>query len=100
MLHDELAKLGAKLIVETLSHYYELTPIKQSAQGITYAHKIKKEESLIDWSMSAKDIELKIRAFNPYPAIYFNYKGERIKILKPKLMLTCMEMQVKFLITF
>ena len=84
LLHDELAKLGAKLIVETLSHYSELTPIKQSAQGITYAHKIKKEESLIDWSMSAKDIELKIRAFNPYPAIYFNYKGERIKILEAK----------------
>lgn len=80
-LHDELSTLGAKLIVKTLADYEALTPQKQPEEGVTYAHKIKKEEALLDWSKPAVELERKIRAFNPYPATFFNYQGERIKVL-------------------
>lgn len=81
-LHDTLAALGAEMIVEVLANYHALTPTPQQEDGVTYAHKIKKEESLIDWSMDAVSVERKIRAFNPYPSMYFTYNNERIRILK------------------
>ncbi len=80
-LHDALAVMGAELIVEALDKLSELKPKKQTQDGVTYAHKIKKEESAINWKKPASEIALKIRAFNPYPAMYFTYKNERIKLL-------------------
>ena len=69
-LHDRLARLGAKLIVNTL-HQLEtvgsLPRSPQSAQGITYAEKIVKDEAEIDWGNDAQKIDARIRAFNPFP---------------------------------
>ena len=69
-LHDRLATLGAKLIVNTL-HQLEtvgnLPRSPQAAQGITYAEKIAKDEAEIDWSNDAQKIDARIRAFNPFP---------------------------------
>lgn len=68
-LHDKLAALGGRLIVEAL----ELAacggfhPVKQPEAGVTYAHKIDKAESRIDWSQPAAVIERKIRALDPFP---------------------------------
>ncbi|MEN9340722.1 MAG: hypothetical protein RL178_34 [Pseudomonadota bacterium] len=69
-LHDALAKMGALMIVETLNRFAQercLKSVPQADEGITYAHKIMKDEAKIDWQKDAKEINLKIRAFNPFP---------------------------------
>ena len=69
-LHDALAKMGALMIVETLNRLVRERSLKsapQALEGITYAHKIMKDEAKIDWQKDAKAIDLKIRAFNPFP---------------------------------
>jgi methionyl-tRNA formyltransferase len=69
-LHDSLAKMGAMMIVETLGQFAQernLKSVPQADEGITYAHKIMKDEAKIDWQKDAKAIDLKIRAFNPFP---------------------------------
>ncbi|MDP1717919.1 MAG: methionyl-tRNA formyltransferase [Burkholderiales bacterium] len=64
-LHDRLAKLGGRLIVCALAA--PLVPRIQDDTLATYAHKITKQEALIDWSESAEVIARKVRAFNPVP---------------------------------
>jgi methionyl-tRNA formyltransferase len=69
-LHDALAKMGALMIVETLNRFEQersLKSVPQALESITYAHKIMKDEAKIDWQKDAKVIDLKIRAFNPFP---------------------------------
>jgi methionyl-tRNA formyltransferase len=69
-LHDALAKMGAEMIVESLNRFSQERSLKsdpQADEGITYAHKIMKDEAKIDWQKDAKVIDLKIRAFNPFP---------------------------------
>jgi methionyl-tRNA formyltransferase len=66
-LHDKLATIGAQSILEALNNLGDLTPMSQEADGITYAHKLNKQEAWIDWSQGAVQINRMIRAFNPYP---------------------------------
>lgn len=82
ILHDAMAELGARLIGEALDKWETLQPEVQDESLVTYAAKIDKAESKLDFSLSAEVIERKIRAFNPYPAVYFEYDGERYKILR------------------
>lgn len=83
-LHDALATLGADLIVKALDNIDELQKKAeiQDENLVTYAAKLDKAESKIDFSMPAEVLERKIRAFNPYPAMFFEYEGERIKVMK------------------
>jgi len=69
-LHDRLAALGGRLMVEALelAACGGLTPVRQPEQGVSYAHKIEKHEATIDWTQSAAVIARRIRAFNPFPA--------------------------------
>ena len=83
-LHDAMAGLGAELIVKALDNWQNLHAEPQDERLVTYAAKIDKAESRLDFSMPAEVLERKIRAFNPYPAVYFEYGGERYKILRPK----------------
>lgn len=84
ILHDKMAEAGAKLMVEVLRDLDNITPEKQDESLVTYAAKIDKEESRLDFDNDAVYLERKIRAFNPYPATYFEHKGERFKLLKCK----------------
>jgi methionyl-tRNA formyltransferase len=83
MLHDELAQLGANLIIRALSAVergaIEAQP--QSDCGVLYAKKISREESKLDWSRPAAEIDCKIRGLSPFPGAWFEAKGERIKVL-------------------
>ena len=79
ILHDALSEIGARLIVRTLAD--NPTPIPQPSEGVTYAEKIQKTESLIDWQKSADELARLVMAFNPYPATYTMFNEERIKIL-------------------
>jgi methionyl-tRNA formyltransferase len=82
MLHEKLAALGGRLIVEALeiAACGGFKPIKQPTAGISYAHKIEKHEAQIDWQQSAAVIERRIRAFNPFPGASSVLNGEVIKI--------------------
>jgi methionyl-tRNA formyltransferase len=68
-LHDRLAVLGGRLIVEALEMAAcgGLKPVKQPDEGVTYAHKIDKSEAAIDWTEPAAVIERRLRAFDPFP---------------------------------
>jgi methionyl-tRNA formyltransferase len=81
-LHDKLAALGGRLIVEALemSACGGLPRTPQPAEGVTYAHKIEKAESQIDWSQSAETIARRLRAFNPFPGGATELAGEAIKV--------------------
>jgi methionyl-tRNA formyltransferase len=81
-LHDRLAALGGRLMVEALelAACGGLRPVRQPAQGISYAHKIEKHEAAIDWTQGAAVIERRIRAFNPFPAAASPVEGETLKI--------------------
>ncbi len=81
-LREKLAEVGAGLIVRTLREWDNIVPQKQDDNLSCYAAKIEKEESLLDLGQPAAVLERKIRAFNPSPAVYFEHKGERFKILR------------------
>lgn len=81
-LHDALATIGAELLADTLKRFWEIKPIKQDESLVTYAEKLDKAECLLDFKMPTEQLLLKIRAFSPYPALYFIYKGERFKVFK------------------
>jgi len=80
-LHDKLAALGARLVVEALelAACGGLQPVPQPGEGITYAHKIEKHEAAIDWHQSATVIERRIRAFNPFPGAASALGGDTVK---------------------
>ncbi|MGE8318040.1 MAG: methionyl-tRNA formyltransferase [Comamonas sp.] len=81
-LHDRLAELGGRMIVEALeiAACGGLTRTPQPSEGVTYAHKIEKAESTVDWSQGAAQIGARIRAFNPFPAASTEANGETIKL--------------------
>lgn len=81
-LHDRLAPLGGRLIVEALEIVAcgGLTRTPQPADGVTYAHKVDKSEATIDWSQPAAVLERRIRAFDPFPGASTTLDGEPIKV--------------------
>lgn len=84
-LHSRLAALGGQLIVRALTQLattgrIHLTP--QPEDGVTYAHKISKDEAAIDWHQSAVTIERRVRAFDPFPGSSFSWQGEVVKVWK------------------
>jgi methionyl-tRNA formyltransferase len=87
-VHDRLAELGGKLIVSTLDGLVRrsIDPTPQPQEGVTYAHKLGKEEGALDWRRPAAELERKVRAFHPWPGTWFelplgNGATERIKVL-------------------
>nr|WP_219821576.1 methionyl-tRNA formyltransferase [Sneathiella aquimaris] len=82
-LHDALADVGARLMVETLDKLPtgSLVPRTQNEGGVTYAKKIDKAEAVINWSMPATELSCHIRGLSPFPGCYFERGGQRIKVL-------------------
>ena len=85
-LHDKLAALGGRMIVEALelAACGGLRPVKQPAEGVTYAHKIEKAEAAIAWSQPADAIERRIRAFDPFPGATAQVGGETVKVWRAR----------------
>ena len=79
-LHDRLAELGGKMIVEALAGIGALVRTPQPAEGVTYAHKVEKHEALIDWAQPADAIVRRIRAFDPFPGANSPLDGETVKL--------------------
>jgi methionyl-tRNA formyltransferase len=76
---EELAKLGANALTEWLDH--PTPPEPQPQDGASYAAKVEKSETRIDWSRPATEIERQVRTFAPAPGAWFEANGERIKLL-------------------
>ena len=80
-LHDQCAKTGGKLLIEVLDNIEILPRIKQSKEGVSYAHKLSRKEGKVNWQETAFEIDCKIRGMNPWPGVYFEHEGKIIKIL-------------------
>jgi methionyl-tRNA formyltransferase len=80
-LTAELAEIGARLIVEVLADLSAYPEVPQPDDGATYAKKIDKAETRLDFSQDAVQVERQIRAFAPAPGAWFEYQGERCKVL-------------------
>ncbi len=80
-LHDALSAMGARLIVGALSGVADgtITPAPQPEEGVTYAKKIDKAETRIDWTRPAIDIAAQVRAF--FPTVWFERDGQRVRVL-------------------
>jgi methionyl-tRNA formyltransferase len=81
-LHDKLAALGGRMIVDALRRYADLKPVPQPEEGVTYAAKISKDEARLDLSQPAEALARKVRAFNPFPGAQAQAGGVTIKIWK------------------
>ncbi|MCS4534493.1 methionyl-tRNA formyltransferase [Neisseria montereyensis] len=82
-VHDALMLLGAQAIVADLQRLQQEGRLKSTPQpenGVTYAHKLAKEEARINWHEPAEVVERKIRAFNPVPSAWTEYQGKPLKI--------------------
>jgi methionyl-tRNA formyltransferase len=83
-LHDTLARLGADLMVRALGALergtLQLTP--QPEAGVTYAAKIDKSETRIDWSKPWKAVHDHCRGLSPFPGAWFELAGQRVKVLR------------------
>jgi methionyl-tRNA formyltransferase len=83
-LHDALARLGADLMARTLSARERgtLTLTPQPAAGVTYAKKISKDETRIDWNKPWREVHNHIRGLSPFPGAWFEINGVRAKALR------------------
>ena len=83
-LSAKLANLGSRLILKSLDliEKKNFKLIDQDESRATYAKKIDKKETKIEWNISAKNLIAKINGLSPYPGAWFNHKNSRIKILK------------------
>ncbi len=91
-LHERLSALGAALILRALPELAagRIVPSKQDTSQVSFAPKLSKEEGLIDWSLPARELALRVRAFNPWPACHTllnsrrrdRVQTERLKILR------------------
>jgi methionyl-tRNA formyltransferase len=78
-IHDALAALGAKLILEALER--DPPAIPQPAEGVTHAPKLGKADGRLDWAMDAATLDRRVRALNPWPGTFFEHAGEAIRVL-------------------
>jgi len=94
-LHDKVAALGAGLIVDALAALPSgsLRPQRQpqegdgaNSDGITYAHKITRQEAVVDWTQDAALICRRVRAFNPFPVAVAQWAGEALKIWRAEVL--------------
>ncbi len=81
-VHDRLAAMGADLLLERLDAILggSLAPRPQSGEGVLYAHKIDKGEAWIDWAESARAIDRRVRAFNPWPVAQTAFDGRVLRV--------------------
>jgi methionyl-tRNA formyltransferase len=83
-LHDALSRQGADLMLRALAaaERGSLTLTPQPDNGVTYAEKISKNETRIDWSKSWKQVHDHIRGLSPFPGAWFEIDGVRVKALR------------------
>lgn len=86
-LHDRLAEIGPPALLQTLQQLQQgsLQPERQDDSLATYAHKLSKDEALINWSVPASEIDRRVRAFNPFPVAFTTLDGENLRIFQTEI---------------
>jgi methionyl-tRNA formyltransferase len=86
IVEDALAELGAELLVSVVDQIEAGTSSEQpqDASQATYAHRLTKEEGLIDWSMPARAIHDRVRGLYPWPHAYTYLRGRRLIVLRSR----------------
>ena len=84
-LHDRLSPMGARLILQALERLPSLVAEPQSAEGVTYAAKIDKAESRVNWALPAVQVDRLIRGLSPFPGAWCMAEGERVKLLRSRI---------------
>lgn len=79
-LFDQLADLGAEMIVDYLHAPHSYTPTPQPTDGVTMAPKIEKSMARLDWSKPAQELERQLRALTPWPGVTTQYADTPLKI--------------------
>ena len=79
-LTEELAELGATMVRLYLMYPDDFPPVPQPEEGVTYASKIAKSETQLDFTADAYVVDRHVRAFSPNPGAWFEFMGERIKV--------------------
>jgi methionyl-tRNA formyltransferase len=77
-LLERLSHTGADLLAETLARFDEIRPRPQNDEDATLAPILHREDGLIDWLLSASEIELRVRGLQPWPNAYTTYKARRL----------------------
>jgi methionyl-tRNA formyltransferase len=85
-LTAELAKMGARMMVEMLADPGAFLAEEQPEEGVTYAAKIDKAEAKLDFAQPAIQVERQVRAFAPVPGAWFEHEGERVRVLAADVM--------------
>lgn len=85
LLHDRLAAMGSRMIVDALTRLDDLTPAVQPDEGLTYAAKIDKAEARVDWTKPAVEVDRLIRGLSPFPGAKCDMAGEQVKLLASRL---------------
>lgn len=82
-LHDRLSRIGADLIVKALGELAggTLKETPQPEDGVTYAEKLDRHEGRLDWRLTAGELERRVRGLSPWPGVWFEVAGQRIKVL-------------------
>src|SRR3546814_11021761 len=80
-LTDELADMGAALMVKVLDDLHAFAPEPQPGTGATYAAKIDKSEARLDFLTSAVQVERQLRAFNTMPGAFFELEGDSCRLI-------------------
>jgi methionyl-tRNA formyltransferase len=88
VLHDRLAAMGAQMVVKVLRKMAQgiVEAVPQPEHGVTYAAKIAKDEAVLDFSQTAREIDRKIRAFNPFPGAHGSVNGTVVKLWDAELL--------------
>ena len=79
-LHDSLAEMGGRLMVETLAELDTIEAQPQDEAQVTYAEKLRKDEAPLDWHGNADDLARQVRAFNPFPVAQATFQGEAWRV--------------------
>jgi methionyl-tRNA formyltransferase len=85
-LHDRLAAMGARLVVQSLQDLQRgaLHPVAQPEAGANYAKKIDKAEAVLDWQQPAAVLERRLRAFDPFPGGGTEWQGQPLKVWRAR----------------
>ena len=83
-LHDRLSEMGARLVAQALPRLEQLSPVAQSADGVTYADKIDKAEAALDWTLPAPLLARRINGLSPAPGAFVERAGGRLKLLRAR----------------
>jgi methionyl-tRNA formyltransferase len=85
---EKLSRLGADLLMEALPGYLsgEIVPRPQPAAGVTYAPMLNKEDGLLDFSRPAEELERRVRAMDPWPGAWFEWRGKPLKVSRSSIL--------------